>query len=60
MRLANRTTSSKMDLSDLIERNAAFTPAKPATIFEGRILDYAALSERIAQTARALDRKSVV
>jgi fatty-acyl-CoA synthase len=54
MRLANRTTSSKMDLSDLIERNAVFTPKKPATVFEGQILDYAALSERIAQTASAL------
>ena len=43
-----------MDLSDLIERNAAFTPDKPATIFEGSILSYAALSARIEQTARAL------
>ena len=32
-----------MDLSDLIERNAAFTPDKPATIFEGETLSYAAL-----------------
>ena len=36
-----------MDLSDLIERNAAFTPDKPATIFEGEVLSYAALSDRI-------------
>src|SRR5258708_37493569 len=43
-----------MDLSDLIERNAAFTPDKPATIFEGEVLSYAALRARIAQTARAL------
>jgi fatty-acyl-CoA synthase len=43
-----------MDLSDLIERNAAFTPDKPATIFEGEILSYAALRARIKQTARAL------
>jgi fatty-acyl-CoA synthase len=43
-----------MDLSDLIERNAAFTPDKPATIFEGKILSYAALFARIEQTARAL------
>src|SRR5882672_8026463 len=43
-----------MDLSDLIERNAAFTPDKPATIFEGETLSYAALSARIEQTARAL------
>jgi fatty-acyl-CoA synthase len=43
-----------MDLSDLIERNAAFTPGKPATVFEGEILSYAALTARIEQTARAL------
>src|SRR6266404_9579119 len=43
-----------MDLSDLIERNAAFTPNKPATIFEGEVLSYGALSARIEQTARAL------
>jgi fatty-acyl-CoA synthase len=43
-----------MDLSDLIERNAAFTPDKPATIFEGETLSYAALSARIELTARAL------
>jgi len=43
-----------MDLSDLIERNAAFTPDKPATIFEGECLSYAAFSARIAETARAL------
>jgi fatty-acyl-CoA synthase len=43
-----------MDLSDLIERNAAFTPDKPATIFEGEALTYAAFNGRIEQTARAL------
>ena len=43
-----------MDLCSLIERNAAFAPDKPATIFEGRTLSYAALAARIAQTARAL------
>jgi fatty-acyl-CoA synthase len=43
-----------MDLADLIERNAAFTPDKPATIFEGEILTYAAFSARVEQTARAL------
>src|SRR5580704_13337163 len=43
-----------MDLSDLIERNAAFTPDKPAIIFEGESLSYAALSGRIEQAARAL------
>jgi fatty-acyl-CoA synthase len=43
-----------MDLSDLIERNAAFTPDKPATIFEGETQSYAAFNARIEQTARAL------
>jgi fatty-acyl-CoA synthase len=43
-----------MVLSDLIERNAAFTPDKPATSFEGDILSYSAFSARIEQTARAL------
>ena len=43
-----------MDLSDLIERNAAFTPDKHATVFEGETLSYGALSARIGQTARAL------
>src|SRR6202051_5173147 len=43
-----------MDLSDLIERNAAFTPEKPAISFEGESLSYAAFSERIERTARAL------
>jgi fatty-acyl-CoA synthase len=43
-----------MDLSDLIDRNAAFAPDKPAIHFAGATLDYAALAERIAATARAL------
>jgi fatty-acyl-CoA synthase len=43
-----------MDLSDLIARNAAFTPDKPATIFERESLNYAAFNARIEQTARAL------
>jgi fatty-acyl-CoA synthase len=43
-----------MDLCDLIERNAAFTPDKAATIFEGETLTYAAFNARIEQTARAL------
>jgi fatty-acyl-CoA synthase len=38
----------------LIERNAAFTPGKPAIIFEGKILSYASFSSRIDQTACAL------
>ena len=43
-----------MDLSDLIARNAAFTPAKPAILFEGESLNYAALAARIERTAAAL------
>ena len=43
-----------MDLSDLIERNAAFTPEKTAILFEGERLSYAGFSVRITQTARAL------
>jgi fatty-acyl-CoA synthase len=46
-----------VDLSGLIERNAAFAPNKPALHFEGKTLSYAALAERIAQTARALKSK---
>lgn len=43
-----------MDLSDLIARNAAFTPDKPAIIFEGESISYAEFAARIEQTARAL------
>jgi fatty-acyl-CoA synthase len=43
-----------MELSDLIERNAAFTPDKPALVFEGEVLSFAALHARIEQAARAL------
>src|SRR5260370_13854618 len=43
-----------MDLSDLIARNAAFCPHKPALVFEGEVLSYRAFFERIEITARAL------
>jgi fatty-acyl-CoA synthase len=43
-----------LDLSDLIDRNAAFAPDKPALRFCGDALSYAAFSSRIALTARAL------
>ena len=43
-----------MDLSDLIDRNAAFAPDKPAIRFAGATLTYAAFAERIAAAARAL------
>ncbi len=47
-----------MDLSDLIARNAAFTPDKVALRYAGRSLTYAQLAGRIAAAARAL--KSVL
>ncbi len=43
-----------MDLCSLIERNAAFTPDKPAIIFEGEVLSYAGFCARVEQTACAL------
>ncbi len=43
-----------MDLSDLIARNAAFTPDKPALVFEGERLGYRAFYERIERAAYAL------
>jgi fatty-acyl-CoA synthase len=43
-----------MDLADLIDRNAAFAPAKPAIRFGDSTLTYTQLAGRIAQTARAL------
>jgi fatty-acyl-CoA synthase len=43
-----------MDLADLIDRNAAFAPDKPAIRFMGSSLTYAGLAQRIAQAARAL------
>ena len=43
-----------MDLSGVIERNAAFTPDKVALRYAGRSLTYAALALRIAGAARAL------
>jgi fatty-acyl-CoA synthase len=43
-----------MDLSDLIDRNAAFTPDKIALRFEGRSFTYAQFAQRIALAAHAL------
>jgi fatty-acyl-CoA synthase len=43
-----------MDLSDLIDRNAAFAPAKPAIRFAGTTLTYADLAQRIEASARGL------
>jgi len=49
-----------MDLSDLIERNAAFAPDKPAVRFGGQVLTYARLALRIEQAARALKSELAV
>jgi fatty-acyl-CoA synthase len=43
-----------VDLSDLIARNAAFLPHKPALIFEGEVLSYRAFYDRIETAAKAL------
>jgi fatty-acyl-CoA synthase len=43
-----------VDLSALIDRNAAFAPDKPALHFEGATLSYAEFAARIGQAARAL------
>src|SRR6478609_7690025 len=43
-----------MDLSDLIDRHAAFTPDKTGIRFAGRTLTYATFAARIAAAARAL------
>jgi len=43
-----------LDLSDLIDRNAAFAPDKDAIRIGGSALTYSALAQRIAAAARAL------
>jgi fatty-acyl-CoA synthase len=43
-----------MDLSDLIDRNAAFAPDKAAIRFMGRTLTYAGFARRTADAAKAL------
>jgi fatty-acyl-CoA synthase len=43
-----------LDLSDLIDRNAAFTPDKAALRFGHETLTYAAFAARVAAAARAL------
>jgi fatty-acyl-CoA synthase len=46
-----------MDLSDLIDRNAAFTPDRLALRFEGADLSHGAFAARIASVARGLQRQ---
>jgi fatty-acyl-CoA synthase len=43
-----------MNLADLIDRNAAFTPDKPALRFQGQVWSYGFLAARIAALARAM------
>ncbi|HSE37347.1 acid--CoA ligase [Bradyrhizobium lablabi] len=43
-----------VDLCTLIERNAAFSPDKPAIHFEGQTLSYASFNQKIEQVASAL------
>lgn len=43
-----------MDLSNLIDRNAAFTPDRTAIRFEGAALSYRQFADRISACARAL------
>jgi fatty-acyl-CoA synthase len=43
-----------MDLSDLIERNATFTPEKPALRYQDQVWTYAQLASRIDALARAM------
>ena len=43
-----------MNLADLIDRNAAFTPDKPALQFQGETWTYAHFAHRIASVAHAL------
>jgi fatty-acyl-CoA synthase len=43
-----------MNLADLIDRNAAFTPNKPALCFAGQTWSYAAFADRIVALAGAL------
>ena len=46
-----------MDLSDLIARNAAFTPDKPALVFEGQALSYRHSTARHAGEDQKIDRR---
>jgi fatty-acyl-CoA synthase len=43
-----------MDLSHVIDRNAAFAPNRPAIRFAGGVLSYGELAQAIARTARGL------
>jgi fatty-acyl-CoA synthase len=43
-----------VDLADLMQRNASFTPDKPAIVFDGDTLTYRQFAERIEKTACAL------
>ena len=44
----------RMDLADLIDRNAAFAPDKPAIRFGGATLTYSQFARRIAAASQPL------
>jgi fatty-acyl-CoA synthase len=43
-----------MDLADLIDRNAAFAPDRPAVRYQGQVWSYAFLAQRISALARTM------
>ena len=47
-------TSRFRTLADLVGAHAAKSPAKPAIVFEGRMLSYSALDDRVARAVAAL------
>jgi fatty-acyl-CoA synthase len=49
-----------MDLADLIDRNANFTPDKPALRYLDQVWSYAVLAERITALARAMKSQLAV
>lgn len=49
-----------MDLSDWISRRADFTPEKPAILFAGGVISYAALADQIDRLAQVLGTELAV
>lgn len=49
-----------MDLSDWISHRADITPEKPAILFEGRVVSYAALADQIDRFAQVLGAELAV
>ena len=55
-----RRRERRVDLADLIERNAAFAPEKPALRYQGDVWTYSGFTTRITALARALKPNSGV